>query len=164
MNTSSLSAEQHAVRRRLARIAKLMDSSIRVPVIGKRIGWDAVIGLIPGIGDVVGAAISLYIVVSARQLELRRRDIARMLGNIGLETLLGAVPVLGDLFDMAFRANERNIAVIDRHMARTGADDTTPGARSGADTGGSKLVLFLLGIGSVVAAGAIASRLLASTV
>lgn len=108
--------ENERLRRRLVRIARLMDSSIRLPIIGKRIGWDAVIGLIPGIGDVAGALISGYIVLAAMKLGAPAGVITRMAGNVGVEMLVGAVPLLGDLFDMAFRANERNVALLEEHL------------------------------------------------
>lgn len=161
MNKQAPTAEHVALRRRIARLARVMDSSIRVPVVGKRIGWDAVIGLIPGIGDLAGAAISGYIVVAAMRLGVPRRGIARMVANVGMETLVGAVPVFGDFFDMAFRANERNVAVIDRHLGKHDAVAETEGAPRDRQVSG--LVLFVLGLGSVIAAGAFASRLLAST-
>lgn len=112
--TTSESDDQ--LRRRLVRIARLMDSSIRIPIIGKRIGWDAVIGLVPGVGDLAGAVISGYIVVAAVRLGAPGKTVARMAGNVGLEALVGAVPLLGDIFDMAFRANERNVALLEQHL------------------------------------------------
>ncbi|NNF62029.1 MAG: DUF4112 domain-containing protein [Gammaproteobacteria bacterium] len=108
--------ENERLRRRLVSLARLMDSSIRIPVIGKRIGWDAVIGLVPGIGDAAGALISGYIVVAAMKLGAPARVITRMAGNVGVEMLVGAVPLVGDLFDMAFRANERNVALLEEHL------------------------------------------------
>lgn len=153
-------AEQAALRRRLARIARTMDSSIRIPLIGKRIGWDAVLGLIPGVGDLAGAAISAYIVVAAARLGVPRSGLARMLGNIGIETVIGAVPLLGDLFDMAFRANLRNVAVIEKHLGVQ--DGVQDGDGPGPDPRVAGLVVFVLGSGSVLALGAPASRLLAS--
>ena len=107
------------LRRRLAHIARFMDDSIRVPIIGKRIGWDAVLGLIPGAGDVAGALISGYIVVVAWRLGVPAGAVAKMLANIGIETLVGAVPVLGDFFDMAFKANVRNVALLEKHLDST---------------------------------------------
>ena len=135
-----------------------MDSSIRIPVIGKKIGWDAIIGLVPGIGDLAGAVISGYIVVSAAKLGVPRGAQARMVANIGLETLIGAVPLVGDLFDMAFRANLRNVALIERHLEPNAAQREPRSNQRGAKT-----LLVLLGVTSLLALGAIASRLLASS-
>ncbi|MDH3645611.1 MAG: DUF4112 domain-containing protein [Gammaproteobacteria bacterium] len=111
--------DEEQLRRRLTRIARLMDNSIRIPIIGRRIGWDAVIGLIPGVGDAAGAIISGYIVVAAMRLGAPAGVVARMIGNVGLETLIGAVPLLGDVFDMAFRANLRNVALLEEHLEST---------------------------------------------
>lgn len=108
--------QQLRMRARLTRLAKLMDSSIRIPVIGKRIGWDAILGLIPGIGDIAGAAISVYIVLAARQLGVPPARLARMVANIGIDSLLGAVPLLGDFFDMAYKSNLMNVAIIEKHL------------------------------------------------
>ena len=94
--------------RRLARTARLLDSSIRLPG-GYRIGWDGIIGLIPGVGDLAGLALSGWILFGAARLGVPRRVLARMGANVGLEALVGTVPVLGDLFDFAFKANERNV-------------------------------------------------------
>ena len=113
-----LSADQQELRLRLARIARLMDSSIRVPIIGKRIGWEAIIGLVPGVGDVAGGLISAYIVLAAKQLGVSWPVVVRMMGNIGLEVVVGTVPLLGDLFDMAFRANLKNVALMEDYLER----------------------------------------------
>lgn len=100
--------------RSLQRLARFMDSSIRLPG-GYRIGWDGIIGLIPGIGDVVGLGVSAWIVFGAARLGASRATLARMAGNVAIETLVGAVPVVGDLFDFAFKANVRNMALLERH-------------------------------------------------
>ena len=100
--------------RGLRRLARFMDSSIRLPG-GYRIGWDGIIGLVPGIGDVVGLGVSAWIVFGAARLGASRATLARMAGNVALESVVGAVPVLGDLFDFAFKANERNMRLLERH-------------------------------------------------
>jgi hypothetical protein len=105
------------VRRRLARLSRfawLLDRSI--PLGGKwRIGLDPILGLIPGFGDWVGAVLSLYLLYEGARLGVPANVVARMAGNILVETILGAVPVLGDLFDFAWQANIRNLALIERH-------------------------------------------------
>lgn len=95
----------------LEKISRFMDSSIRLPG-GYRIGWDGIIGLMPGIGDVVGMCISLYIIAGAIRLGASRLTVIRMMGNIGVETVVGAVPVVGDVFDLAFKANSRNMRIL----------------------------------------------------
>ncbi len=90
------------------RIANLMDSRFRVPGIGVRIGWDGILGLIPGFGDVVTLGPSAYLVYQGWQLGAKKRTISKMAVNTGLDFVVGGVPILGDVFDMAFRANRRN--------------------------------------------------------
>ena len=97
-------------------LARLLDSAVRIPGTNIRVGLDALLGLIPGIGDAVGAALSGYIVLAAAKLGLPKSVLARMVLNLGIDTAVGAVPILGDLFDVAFRANTRNIALIDAAM------------------------------------------------
>lgn len=109
-------AEAQRLFRRIERMARVMDNSIRVPFIGKRIGWDAVLGLVPGAGDVVGALISGYIVLAGWRLGVPAGGLVKMLGNIGFDTLGGAVPVLGDVFDMAFKSNARNVALVEKYL------------------------------------------------
>jgi hypothetical protein len=101
---------------RLRRLAWLMDAIGRVPGTRFRFGLNSVIGLAPGAGDVVLAVISLYIVYQAKSLGLPKFKIARMLLNVAIEAGLGAVPFLGDLFDVVWKANLRNIDIIDEHF------------------------------------------------
>ena len=101
--------------RNLERISSVMDSSIRLPG-GYRIGWDGIIGLIPGIGDLVGMGVSLYIMAGAMRLGASRMTMLRMLGNVALESTVGAIPVFGDLFDLAFKANSRNMKILNRQL------------------------------------------------
>jgi len=98
-------------------LARLLDSAVRIPGTNIRVGLDALLGLIPGIGDAIGAALSGYIVLAAAKLGLPKSVLARMVLNLGIDTAVGAVPILGDLFDVAFRANTRNIALIDSAMS-----------------------------------------------
>jgi len=100
---------------RLRRLAWLLDDSIRLPG-GYRIGIDGLVGLIPGLGDAVGAMLSSYLVFEARRMGAPKSLVARMIGNVFIETVVGAVPVLGDLFDFVFKANARNVALLDRYQ------------------------------------------------
>jgi hypothetical protein len=86
------------------------------PVPRFRFGLNSVIGLAPGAGDAVLTLISLYFVYEAVRLGLPRRKIMRMLGNVAIESLLGTVPLLGDFFDVIWKANLRNVEIIDRHF------------------------------------------------
>jgi hypothetical protein len=96
-------------------LARWFDYAFALPG-GFRFGLAGIIGFIPGIGDVVDALVSVYIVVRAIQLRVARVAIARMLVNIAIEGLAGAVPFAGDLFDVAFKANKRNYLLLKRHM------------------------------------------------
>lgn len=100
---------------RLRSLAWLLDNSIPLPG-GFRIGLDAVIGLVPGVGDAIGALISVYILNEARTLGAPRSVLMRMSGNIILETLVGSIPLAGDLFDAGFKANARNIVLLERYQ------------------------------------------------
>jgi len=97
---------------RLDRYATLMDARFRVPGTRIRFGLDPIIGLLPGIGDALGLALSLYVVVEAIRLGVSKRVLFGMLRNVGLEALVGMVPVLGDVFDIGFKANLRNAALL----------------------------------------------------
>jgi hypothetical protein len=101
-------------RARLA--ARLLDSAIRIPGTSIRIGLDPLIGLVPGLGDVTGAAMSGYTVLLAARLGAPSSVVLRMVLNIGLDTLFGAVPMLGDLFDFGWKANTRNVALLDQYL------------------------------------------------
>lgn len=109
-------AASSAILKRLKTIAWAVDGVFRVPGTRFRFGLNSVIGATPAAGDVVLAGISLYIVNEARKLGLPKDKIARMLANIGVEVAAGAVPFLGTLFDMGFKANLRNIAIIEEHL------------------------------------------------
>lgn len=107
--------------RRLDSLSYLLDNSIRVPGTQARFGVDAIIGLIPGFGDAAGALMSAYIVVQAARLGAPASSLVRMLLNVGIEALAGAVPVLGDLFDAAFKANARNVSLLKREIEQRGS-------------------------------------------
>lgn len=111
---SNASAQSDRARRivRLRLIARLMDNAVEIPGTGIRFGLDSLIGLIPGAGDALTAGVSLYIVYEAAQLGATRGQLAMMLGNVALDTLAGSIPVLGDLFDLTFKANVRNLRMM----------------------------------------------------
>jgi hypothetical protein len=100
--------------RRIRTLSVLMDQSIVLPN-GYRIGLDPFLGLLPALGDLLSALISCYLVYEAARLGLKKRILARMLGNIGLDALAGSFPVVGDLFDAAWKANMRNLRLLDQH-------------------------------------------------
>lgn len=98
-------------------LARWLDYAFVLPG-GFRFGIAGIIGLIPGIGDIFDALLSLYIVARAHQLGLPRAAITRMLINVGIEALAGSVPFIGDLFDIAFKANRRNYQLLKSHLAQ----------------------------------------------
>jgi hypothetical protein len=101
---------------RLRWLARLLDGAFPIPGGRGRFGLDGIIGLVPGIGDGASALLSLYIVYEAKQLGVPAGKLARMLGNIALDTVVGAVPLAGDLFDIVWKSNLRNIAILDEHF------------------------------------------------
>ena len=129
---------------RVRALARVLDSAVRVPGTNLRFGLDAIVGLIPGVGDVVGAAASGYIVLAAARLGAPAPVLARMLLNTGIDAAVGAVPLLGDLFDLGWRANARNVALLERHLA-------DPGDARAASRRAVLLVLLGLAILAVVA-------------
>lgn len=106
-----------ATLRRLDRFAHLLDDAFRIPLLGRRIGLDGIVGLVPGIGDAATALVALYPLIEARRLGAPSGLLLRMLANIGADALLGVVPLAGDLLDFAFKANRRNVALLRRHLS-----------------------------------------------
>ncbi len=112
---SSIPVREHsgsATRDGLERFAWWLDSALVVPGTRIRIGFDALIGLIPGIGDLAGTLLSSYIIVVAARRGGPSAALARMALNVGVEAVVGAVPILGDLFDVVWRANDRNVRLL----------------------------------------------------
>ena len=98
--------------KRLDSLAYLLDNSIPIPGTGARVGIDALIGLVPGIGDVAGTAMSAYIVMQAARMGAPASVVSRMVLNVGVETVVGTIPFLGDLFDAGWKANARNMRLL----------------------------------------------------
>jgi hypothetical protein len=105
---------------RIDMLATLFDTAFVVPGTKIRFGAEALLRLVPGIGDAAASALSLYLLYEASRLGVPRIVLARMLVNVMLEGAVGAVPVAGDAFDVLFRANRRNVALLREHFARTG--------------------------------------------
>lgn len=105
---------------RLRRLARLLDASIRIPGTRWRIGVDALIGLVPVAGDAAGVLLSSYIIWQAARLGARRGLLARMALNVAIEGLLGMIPLAGDLFDAAWKANQRNVRLLERELGGDG--------------------------------------------
>ncbi|GJE02934.1 MULTISPECIES: DUF4112 domain-containing protein [Methylobacterium] len=105
---------------RLELMAHILDTAFVIPGINRRIGLDAVMGLLPVVGDAVSTAISSYIIWEARRLGAPRWLIGRMIANTAIDGVVGVVPLVGDLFDAAFKANRRNVELLRRHLERSG--------------------------------------------
>jgi hypothetical protein len=111
-----LGTDPASVRQRVEALEKLLEGLFEVPGLGRRVGLDAIVGLIPVAGDFVTAIMGLYMVWEARNIGMPRWQLWRMAGNVGIDSLVGAVPIAGDLFDFAFRSNTRNLKIIRKHL------------------------------------------------
>ncbi len=103
-------------KERLEKLAWLLDRSIPIPFLKMRMGIDPLIGLIPGLGDLITTTISTYLMAEASRMGVSKTTLMRMGGNILLDTLAGTVPFIGDLFDVAFKANTRNVKLLNEHL------------------------------------------------
>ena len=109
-----------AVLARITMLARTMDSLYAIPGTKIRLGLDAIFGLVPIAGDLISQAISTYIIWEARQLGVSKLTMARMFANTLVDTMIGAVPLAGDVFDVAFRANMKNLRILQRHLEKRG--------------------------------------------
>ena len=149
-----LGTHQPAQVEHLRALSRLLDSAFVIPGTRYRVGLDAIVGLVPGIGDAISALFSFYIIFQAGRLGVPKSTLARMIGNVGLDTLIGEIPLLGDLFDFGFKSNTRNLVLLEHHLQQPAA------AR-----GQSRRVLALLAVGllvlllAIVALGVLAGEL-----
>ena len=97
-------------------LARWMDGVFRVPGVGWRFGLDAILGLLPGVGDTASSVASLYILTAAHRYGVTRATLLRMALNVVLDTTVGALPLVGDIFDVYWKSNQRNVALLNRHM------------------------------------------------
>lgn len=114
--TKRLTSIERERIQRAVRIARLMDTAVRLPVVGVRIGADSVLGLLPAVGDVATSLIGLYILNEARRLGVPNHKLARMAVNLGIDTAGGTVPLIGDIFDVYFKSHRRNVGIILEHF------------------------------------------------
>ena len=110
----------------IERLADWLDTRFRIPGLGWRFGLDSIIGLVPGVGDGVTALLSLYIMGRAHQLGASPWLLARMGGNVVIDAILGAVPIFGDLFDLAHKSNTKNVRLLLRDLERRGLRPVSP--------------------------------------
>lgn len=107
-----------AARRRLDGLATLLDSAVRIPGTSVRFGADAALNLIPGAGTLLAKGLAAYLILEARRLGVPTSTLLRMAGNLGIDALISAVPVIGWVGDVFFRANQRNMALLREHLDR----------------------------------------------
>ena len=101
---------------RLERLARRMDRAFRIPLTQIRFGWDSILGLLPGVGDTLALAPSIYILREAREMGASSAVLARMAANVGIDWLVGLVPLVGDILDVGVKSNTRNVALLREHL------------------------------------------------
>ncbi|OYX63549.1 MAG: hypothetical protein B7Y88_12680 [Sphingomonadales bacterium 32-64-17] len=111
-----LGSDPHSVRRRIEAMEVLLERGFVIPGINRPVGLDALVGLVPVAGDIIGMAMGAYIVWEARNLGMPKWKLLRMAGNVAFDSAVGAVPVAGDLFDFLFRSNTRNLRIVKKHL------------------------------------------------
>jgi hypothetical protein len=111
-----LGSDPASVRRRVEALEQVLERALTVPGLNRKVGLDAIVGLVPVAGDLVSAAMGLYLVWEARNLGMSKWQLARMTANVGFDTMVGAIPLAGDLFDFVFRSNSRNLRIIRKHL------------------------------------------------
>lgn len=113
----SWSPRDEARLKRIRLLSHVLDEQWQIPGKTYRVGLDALLGLIPGVGDVAGALLSAYILYEAMRLGMPRTGLLRMAANIGIDSVIGAIPIVGDIFDMAWKANKKNVALLHAYLA-----------------------------------------------
>ncbi len=116
LDIDALSSRDRAALERARSASTLLDEAIRIPGIGYRIGIDPIIGLLPVSGDAVGAVLSLYIVAESARMGVPRKTLARMLVNVAIDAVGGSIPIAGSLLDVVWKANERNVSLLEKHL------------------------------------------------
>jgi hypothetical protein len=156
--TSSEAVLQDQRLDRLRALGRTLDTAVQIPGTSFRIGLDPIIGLIPGLGDAAGALLSGYILLQAARYGVPKAMLVRMATNIGVETVVGVVPLVGDFFDAAYKANTRNLRLLEQHLREPRAARRS--SRLFLIVIGLLLLLLLVG---VVALGVGLSRIIART-
>ena len=131
---------------RLRTLSRLLDNAFVIPGTRYRFGFDALVGLVPGLGDAVSAVFSGYIILQASRLGAPRSVVTRMIANVALDTVVGWVPILGDIFDVAWKSNLKNMALLEGHLQQPAA----------ARAGSRKALLLLSGVLLLLFIGAVA--------
>lgn len=127
----------------LRAMSRLLDNAFTIPGTRYRFGLDALIGLVPGLGDAVSAVFSGYLVLQASRMGAPRSVVTRMIGNVAIDTIVGWIPLLGDIFDVAWKSNVRNMALLEQHVRQPAA--AKAGSRRAIVLVGGVLILLLAG-------------------
>jgi hypothetical protein len=143
-------SSRRAILKQVNTLAWLMDNSLALPLVNYRVGLDPLIGLIPGVGDIIGAIVSSFIVVQAVRMGVPSPILAQMVTNIAIESLVGIVPIVGDFFDATFKANVRNVELLNQVAG------TSPSERAHSAVVGKGIIAGIVGalIGFVFLVGA----------
>ncbi|MBD2579680.1 DUF4112 domain-containing protein [Oscillatoria sp. FACHB-1406] len=128
----------------LRSLTNLLDNAVGIPGTRYRVGLDPVLGLLPGVGDYAGAMMSSYIVIQAARMGASRATLGRMVSNIILDSFVGMVPLFGDLFDAGWKANTKNIALLEQHLELPQSRQKADWLFLGLLLGGLLLVLLLV--------------------
>ncbi|MGL5076281.1 MAG: DUF4112 domain-containing protein [Waterburya sp.] len=104
---------------RIRKLANLLDTAIGIPGTKFRIGLDPILGLVPGGGDLIAALMSAYMIYLATRFKLEKEEIGKMVGNVAIETIFGSIPLVGDIFDAYFKANIRNLEILENHLQKS---------------------------------------------
>jgi Domain of unknown function (DUF4112) len=123
-NLPGMGTDPHSVRQRVEALEKLLERSFVIPGTKIPFGLDSMVGLVPVLGDLITAAMGAYMVWEARNLGMSKWQLMRMTANIGIDTALGAIPLVGDAFDFIWRSNSKNLRIIHKHL-----DKHHPGTR-----------------------------------
>jgi hypothetical protein len=137
------------IERSLDQLSLWMDGLFRIPGTGWRVGLDAIVGLIPGVGDFATTAVSLYILAAGVRYRVPKVTLLRMATNIGVDYLLGSIPVVGDVFDAAWKSNQMNVELLRRRASVSAEDAATGRASDWLFLGVLVLGLLVLLVGSV---------------
>ncbi len=134
----------------LRQLARLLDAAVRIPGTNIRFGLDALLGLIPGAGDIAGGVLSTFIILQAANRGASGSVLTRMVMNVAVDSIVGAVPILGDLFDIGWKSNTRNMDLLERYVARPHATRTA--SRAAVIAAIVAVVLIVAGMIALVAA------------
>jgi hypothetical protein len=119
---ASLTSLQQARLSRIRWLSYLLDEQFGIPGTRYRIGLDGLLGLLPGVGDIIGTLLSVYVLFEAILIGVPKVTLLRMVANIALDTVVGAIPVLGDVFDVAWKANKKNAALLSAYLTSQGEE------------------------------------------